>query len=45
MKFNELELGLNMEPLQPAVRYALGDASIETAFLYIMFHYVKKRAA
>lgn len=32
MKFNELGLGLNMEPLaSPPPRYTLGNASIEIA--------------
>ena len=46
MKFNELGLGLNMEPLASPPH----DTHWEThrsrpPFLYIVFHYVKKGAA
>ena len=46
MKFNELGLGLNMEPLTSTPC----DTHWEThqsrpPFLYMVFHYAKKRAA
>lgn len=46
MKFNELRLGLNMEPLASPPCIRIGERIYRNRqLLYIVFHYVKKRAA
>ena len=46
MKFNKLRLGLNMEPLaSPPCDTHWGTHQSRPPFLYMVFHYVKKRAA
>lgn len=46
MKFNELGLGLNMEPLaSPPCDTHWETHQARPPFLYMVFHYVKKRAA